>query len=53
MNLCNKYTIEPSEENIHEAYTVSFIDYQDRLFADSETEAHELAIDFLSSKLNV
>ncbi|AFY59229.1 hypothetical protein Riv7116_6917 (plasmid) [Rivularia sp. PCC 7116] len=48
----NKYTVEPSEENIEESYTVTFIDYPDKLFADSETEAHELAIDFLWRMLN-
>lgn len=53
MSYCDKYTISASEEDIHEAFTITFVDYPDRLFANSEVEAHELAIDFLWSKLNV
>ncbi len=41
------YEVNPSESHIHEAYTVIFTGYEEELYADSEEEAHEIAIEFL------
>lgn len=45
-----KYQIRASEAHIHEPYTVTFTDYAEELYADSEEVAHEIAIAFLYDK---
>ena len=41
------YVIQLSSEDIHEAFTVAFPSFDRILYADSEEEAHEIAIEFL------